>query len=139
MANLSITAANVQPDTDAVTVDVTCGENLSAGKVVRRHSASDNRARLAFAESTLDVSEAEGIMLTSGADGQPGVMQVEGTIILGAAVVTVGEVYVLSSNVPAGSIAPASDLTPNDYVTVIGIGVATNKIKLGILASGVLA
>lgn len=137
MAQLSITAANVQPDTDAVTENVVLGENLTAGKVVYKKSTENYRVRLAFPQLPMYASEVAGVMLSSGGEGQPGVIQVGGTIIVGS-VVTVGRIYVLSPLVPAGGFSPISDLSGNDYVTLLGIGVAVNKIQLGILASGVL-
>ena len=61
-------------------------------------------------------------------------MAFTGSIDLGATL-TVGETYVVSTNV--GAIAPIGDLTTGDYTKILGVATATDALKLGIYNSGV--
>jgi len=130
--DLSVTAANVVPDSGYTWRDMVAGETLTAGQVVYQLS-SDGRA---YKASTASASAAAivGIALNGAGAGQPVRVQTGGTVSIGATV-TVGIVYCLSDT--AGGIAPSADNGSGDYVGVIGIGVTAAKIKLGILVGGV--
>jgi hypothetical protein len=58
-----------------------------------------------------------------------------GTITIGAgASVTAGEIFVLSCD--ADKIAPEADLAASDYVSILGVGNASDGIDLGIQNTG---
>jgi len=50
-----------------------------------------------------------------------------------SAVMTVGEVYVVSAT--AGGIAPVGDLVTGNYVTVLGVATTTSNLQLGTIYS----
>ena len=77
-----------------------------------------------------------GIMRCGGAAGQIGAYQSAGTLTIGAgASVAQGQTYVVSGN--AGKIAVESDLTTDDYVTILGVGNDADGIELDINVTGI--
>lgn len=132
MANLSVTAGNVVPDDGYAFVEGIAGETLTQGVAVYL-KASDSRYWLAHCETSSATAEAKGIALTGGSAGQPVRVMTGGTINIGATV-AVGTVYLLST---AGLIMPHGDIATSDWITLLGVGTTTAKIKLGISISGV--
>ena len=130
MSALSITAANVQPASNAVILSGTFGATITAGQVVYELS-SDNEWYLADAD-VLATSVVAGIAINGGSDGQAGDIQIVGDIDLGATL-TVGQIYVLSTT--AGGIAPTVDTASGDYVTVLGVATAADSMMMEILIS----
>jgi hypothetical protein len=141
MADLAVTAAQVigEPDLRNQTTKV-AGVAINAGQVVYFDEAT-GLLRLADADPSgsgdpATQSKAAGIALCSCAANQPCTYQYAGEVTLGAAAApVVGQTYCVS--VTAGGIAPYADLTSGKYVTVLGVGKASNKIVLGINASGI--
>lgn len=129
MADLSITAGNVIGYGDQL--QGTLGGTVTAGQAVRKSSG----AFVVATDASLAGSAVEGVALSGGATGQPFTYQ-KGGLINPGATVAVGKVYVLSTD---GGIAPVDDIAGSEYVTVIGVGTTTSRIKLGIVVSGVAA
>lgn len=132
MANLSVTAANVVPDEGYAYVEGIAGETLTQGLVVYL-KASDSRYWIAHCETSSATATVIGIVLTGASAGQPVRVMTGGTINIGATV-AVGTVYLLST---AGLIMPHGDIATSDWMSFLGIGTTTAKIKLGISNSGV--
>ena len=126
-ADLSLTAANVAPGTNAVLETGTAGEALTAGKQVYK-KAADKKWYLADVNSaTAEVRVASATVVTGSASGQPVVVQKGGTITIGGTVAN-GTVYFLSGT--AGGVRPAADNTTGDYPQVIGMGVSATQVEL---------
>lgn len=132
MADLSQTAANVQPGANAVLEPITFGGTVTAGMPLYKDT-SDNKWKPADADAEAS-SMARCIAMCGGADGQRGIGQFAGDFNPGATV-AVGETYVVSTT--AGGIAPEADLLSGDFNTVIGVGISTSQIRLGFVRSGV--
>lgn len=135
MADLSITAAQVISGADADFYDGTAGATITAGQVIYQDSV-DSLLKLADADGSLAKANAKGIALHGASLNQPLRIQTSGTITLGAAAApVVGKVYKLS--ITPGGISPFDDQDAGgQYDTNIGVGAATNTVKLAIYASG---
>ena len=132
MADITVTAANVKAGANAVVKTVTAGVAINAGQVVYQDT-SDKKYKLADADA-LATAKVAGIALNDAATDQPLEVQTAGDIDVGGTVV-VGEVYLVS--VTAGGIAPEADVLTGDYVSILGIGTVSNKLKMQILISDI--
>lgn len=135
MSDLSITASQVQAGTNADFFDGTAGATVTAGQPVYL-DATDNLLKLADADASLAKANVKGIALHGASLGQPLRTQTDGTLTLGAgAAPVVGKVYKLG--LTAGSWSPIEDMDAGgQYDTNLGVGMATNAVKLDIFASG---
>lgn len=134
MADLSITAANVAPGSNASLAYGTAGATITAGQVVY-FDESDSNYKLADCDSaTAAVRSPAGIAMNGASDGQPVTICKSGNVTIGAAV-TAGVAYYLSAT--AGGIAPVADLTTGDYPVVLGIATSATILKVQILEAGV--
>ena len=134
MADLTITAASVVAYAGATIEHGTLGATVTAGQTVYL-DAADSKYKLADANSaTAAVRATKGLALNGGVDGQPVAVLIDGDVNPGATV-TVGGVYVQSAT--AGGIAPVADLASGHYTTIIGIGLAANKLRVKLHLSGV--
>lgn len=131
MADLTITAANVLKGTGAIISTANAGETITQGQPVYINS-SDKEAYRADADASLAAAAAVGIALNSASNGQPIKYQTGGTITLGTG--TEGVVYCVSAT--AGGIAPVSDLTTGDYVTILGVGNDASGLIMNLNATG---
>lgn len=132
MADLSITAANVVPGSNANTVQGTAGETITAGQPVYKSSTTnkwmkaDNNAASAEARGS-DTSNF-GIALTGSSLNQPIVVQKSGDITIGATL-TAGTAYYLSDT--AGGIVPLADIdTAGMYYVLLGLAKDTAILAL---------
>lgn len=123
MADLSQTAANVAPSGNTTpTTRVQYGENVTQGNALYR-STTDSKWYKCDAD-TAAKAYCDGIAITPGSTNDYGIVVTPGSaageslINLGATL-TVGEVYILSTN--AGAIRPIGDLASTQYGTVIGV------------------
>lgn len=134
MADISITAANVLPGSNARTENGTFGATVTQGQAVYL-DASDGKYKLADNDNaTAAVRRPRGIALNAGSNGQPATIQTSGSITIGGTL-TAGTVYVLSST--AGGIAPQADLASGDDVVILGVATSTTVLALDIQISGV--
>lgn len=138
MTDLSLTAANVVPGSNANTVIGTAGETITAGKAVYK-SSTTNKWMLADADSaTAEVRGSDenntGIALTGSSLNQPIVVETSGDITLSG--MTAGLPYFLSDD--PGGICPQADLATGDYVVQLGIASSTTVLALDVKYTGVL-
>jgi hypothetical protein len=137
MADISITAANVVPGPDAVTVIGTSGATITAGQVVY-YDTTTSTWKLADANgATALIREGSGIALCAASSGQKIVVQTGGSLTLGGPL-TAGSPYYVSAT--PGGVAPAADLTTGWEVTLLGLASSTTVLKMaatGPLRSGV--
>lgn len=118
MADLTITAANVVHDINAVYATGTAGATITAGQALYLDSGTST-LKLADANASQAAATCVGISLHGASSGQPIKYQISGDITIGATI-TVGGIYVVSAT--AGGIAPVADLTTGMYTTVLLIG-----------------
>lgn len=130
MADLSVTVAQVLPDTTGTYLDGIAGAAITAGQAVYVDSTT-RTVKLADANASALTAAAKGIALHGALTGQPIRAQRTGTPTIGAAAApVVGTIYVVSAT--AGGICPAADLATGHYVTILGVGVTGNKLKMSI-------
>lgn len=135
MSDLVQTAANVKLKSSLNPPIVgTAGESLTQGQPVYA-KASDAGAYWRADADTAAESLATHIAMTSAVDGEPVLLARAGSSIDLGATLTVGQVYVVSTN--PGGICPYSDLASADYVTIIGVPSAAGTILLLMEATGV--
>lgn len=130
MADLSITAGSVVGYGPRLTR--IAGGTITAGQPIRV-DASGNV--VAASDDSAANAAVAGIALNGGSAGQPISYQEVDLMDLGATL-AVGKPYVLSTS---GGIAPVDDIAGGEYVTMLGIATAADRLKLGINASGVAA
>ncbi len=134
MADLTITAANVIADNDAVLADGIAGAGITAGKALYLEAAT-NKWKLADCDAaTAEARVATAIALNGASDGQPVKVMKSGTVTIGAAL-SAGVAYYLSAT--AGGICPVGDLTTGKYPQIVGMAISTTKLKVNFQASGV--
>lgn len=109
MADITVTAANVAPNTGTVAPSVitrgTAGATVTAGQSIYLDSAT-NTLKLADADASTATASAVGIALHGSLTGQP-LAYVTGGFFTPGATLTKGQVYCVSTT--AGGIAPISD------------------------------
>jgi predicted transcriptional regulator len=128
MANVAPVVGSVIASAAAVKKDGTAGEAIIQGDVLYK-SSSDSKLYKADSNDTAAKAVVVGVALNAASAGQPvDYAEKDAALELGATTVTVGTVYVLSPT--AGKMMPVDDLATGDRVTVLGVGVATNKIML---------
>lgn len=132
MPDLAVVAADVVY-TGSTIERGTAGATITAGQAVYYDTSNENWA-LADADALASVTRV-GIALHGASAGQPiTVARPKGDIDLGVTI-TVGTVYVVSTT--AGGIAPLSDLLSGDFVCILGVGTAADKLSMSIFESGV--
>jgi len=124
MADLSITAANVVASAGATVVNGTSGATITAGQTVYLTAGQYQLAK-ANAAGTATLA---GIALNGASANQPLQVLVSGSVTIGATV-TAGQTYVLSAAV-AGNIAPITDLSTGNYVSLLGVATSTTVIQV---------
>jgi hypothetical protein len=130
MADINLTEASVLPGTNAQKQRVNFGATIVQGTVVYLDTA-DNEYKIADCTGAA-TDAACGIALSSGADGQPGIIQTAGNLTCDA--LTAGTVYILSVT---GQLCPAADLNlTTDYLTVVGAATSATNLLLGFIVSG---
>lgn len=133
MADISVTAASVVPDANAVIVyNGVAGATITAGQTLYIDAADSNKLKLADADAAGKTSPA-GIALNGASAGQPVAYLTEGLLTFNA-VLTAGLLYVLSDT--AGGIMPAADLEAGDTGVFLGIATSTTVLNVKIIAGG---
>lgn len=132
MSDLSITAANIVSAAGSTRSTGIAGEAITRGQSVYLKE-SDGKYWKADNDSTAAIAAAVGIALTDSAAGQPLVVHEGGNLAFGA-ILTVGEIYCVSSN--AGGICPEADVGSGDFVTLLGVATTTSNLAVRIQASG---
>ena len=134
MAELSITAANVVPQSNAI-IDRTriAGEAVTAGQP-GYISTADGKAYKADSNASLATAVVYGIFVSGGAANQPVALQTGGDLAFGA-ILTANTGYVVGAT--AGSIAPIADVTTGWSLGFLGVAISTSVLRLGIINTGV--
>ena len=134
MADLVITAANVQPGASARTKTGTSGATITAGQVVYL-DPTDGAFKLADNNSaTAAVRSPAGIALHGASAGQPLTIAYSGAVVAGATL-TAGVAYYLSDT--PGGICPVADLASGEYATLLGLATSASTLNIGIQEAGV--
>lgn len=129
MADLTITAANVIPGSNADIDFGYAGEAIAQGKGVYL-SSTTNRWMLADSNSaTVEARKAKAIALNAAANGQPVTVQKSGDITIGATL-TPGVAYYLSDT--PGGICPIADVGTGEYVCLLGLAKSASVLGLDI-------
>ena len=140
MADLSVTAGSVQPAEDAVVRYYTAGATITAGQPVYVNSVTGRvHPAAAAAAGSDELARAVGIAVAGGGETQRIGVQVSGDITIGGTCAS-GLVYIVSGT--AGGISPHTDATTpatTELCTVLGVGISTTKIRIGIIYGGRLA
>lgn len=134
MAAITITAASVVPQSNAVFTQETAGETLTAGMPVYIDTTT-GKAMKTDANASAAAAVARGIATHGASNGQPLRVQIDGDINMGATL-TVNGVYVAGATA-AGDVAPIADLTTGWYGALLGIAISTSVLRLGIRNTGV--
>lgn len=134
MADLTITAANVAPGTNAETEDGFLAETVTAGALLYKRATDGKFGLCDNNSSTPEVRTPYGIALNGGTANQGVVVQRSGRVSIGATV-TVGTAYFSSSN--PGGIAVGADNTSGKFPAFVGFATATTQIDIDLKYSGV--
>ncbi|MGB1284898.1 MAG: hypothetical protein ACPG7F_00075 [Aggregatilineales bacterium] len=125
MAALTVTAASIIA-TGGSQAHITLGATLTQGLSVYKDLTDSNEYKAAGNDAAVS-AVGVGVLITSGADGQPGTTVRNGTIAgMGT---TEGVAYFLGT---AGGIVPYGDLSTGDIVVFMGIGGTGGALLLNI-------
>lgn len=134
MADLTVTAANVVPASDAtIERNYNAGATVTAGQTVYLDTTT-NTWKLADANASVLTAALGGVALHGAAAGQPLAVITRGGYNPGATAV-VGMIYVLSAT--AGGIAPMGDAVTGWYTSILGVATTASNIQVNIQNSGV--
>lgn len=138
MADLTVTAANCVPGSNANIVHGTAGETVTAGQVVYKSSSTSKwmkaDANAATAEARGSDVNNVGIALCGSSLNQPISVITGGDLTLGATM-TAGIAYFLSDT--AGGICPVADIGSGEYVVQIGLATSTTVLAVKPVYTGV--
>lgn len=132
MANLTITAASVVPDSSAQLKYGISGATIAQGDALYLDSVT-NTLKLAVATSAAAAAFV-GIAVNAAAAGQP-VTYIAGGLVTIGATVALGQIYCVSAT--AGKLCPHADLVSTNYVTFVGMPTTTAIINVAFKVSGV--
>ncbi len=133
MSDLSITASQVLPSTNAIKAQGVAGATITQGQPLCK--VADGTLKPADANDSTLNGNIVGIALNAASTGQPVTYETGGDITLGAGAAPVsGVVYVVSGT--PGGIAPAADIASGWKVITLGVGNASNGLRLGLNNSG---
>lgn len=125
MADITVTAANVQQSSGAKIKTGVAAVAITAGQAVRKTSAG-MALSLADDEAT---AGCDGIALNGAAVGQPVSYVTEDAAFEAGATLVAGGVYVASA-AAAGGIAPLADILSTEVVTIIGLATSATVMKV---------
>lgn len=134
MADLTITAANVQISANAEIAHKRAGATITAGQAVYI-AADTDRVMLADSNSaTAEARVATGIALNGASSGQPCAVMTDGDVTIGGTM-TAGIFYYLSDT--PGGICPVADVGSGEYPCTVGIAISTTVLRLNFESAGV--
>jgi hypothetical protein len=132
MADLSVTAANVVPQTGAsINKNYVFGETVTAGMPV--YLSTENKWMKALNDTAAHAA-ATGLAVNGGSLNQPAAVAQVGTVSFGA-ILTAGEIYCVSDT--AGALAPVADIGPGEVTTICGVATTTSLMRLIMVTAGV--
>ena len=133
MADITVTVASVVRNETGVEDHGIAGATIAQGMTLYKDSSASDQLKGAIT-TTAATANCVGIALNAARSGQPVAFCRKGSMNPGGTV-AVGTVYIVSVN--AGGIAPITDVLTGQFVTVLGVGTATNAIDINLQASGV--
>lgn len=135
MADLAITAANVQVGASPTYGEGIAGAAIAAGKSIFIDTTDANKIKLTDADAGVAVAaKCDGISLHAAEVGQPIKYQKTGEIMIGATL-AVGTIYITSDT--PGGIRPVADVDSGDVLGIIGWAKDAATLKLGIQNTGI--
>jgi len=134
MADLTITVTQIVPGSDAQLAYGTAGATITAGQAVYLDAATSTW-KLFDANDTATNTYTPGLALNGASSTQAITVQMGGSLTLGAGAAPVLSTIYIASATPGG-IAPAADLTSGWVTTILGVGGATNNLKMKVYTSG---
>jgi len=137
MPALTLTLENVALVSASRPKRVVYGETITQGQPVYQ-STVDSRYYRTDANDGIAKARCQGIAVSPGAIGDFGSIAVTGrtpgeSLVNLGTTLTVGQVYVVGATV--GTIAPYSDLTTGDFVTILGVARTAALLDLQIIVS----
>lgn len=133
-ADYSVTAASVLASAQGVkNKQYNAGASITAGQPV--YLDANSTWQLADANGASPLYKVEAIALHAASTGQPLIVCESDPSFTPGFTVAAGAIVVLSAT--AGGLCPAADLASGHYPAIIGIGIGSNKIKLGIVRTDV--
>lgn len=132
MTAITVTAANVAPQSNAQFADYTAGETITAGMSIYIDTTT-GKAMKADANASAASSTARGIATHGASNGQNLRVQVAGDINMGATL-TVNTAYIVGAT--AGDVAPIADITTGWYGALLGISISTSVLRLCVTNTG---
>lgn len=134
MADLTVTPANVIPQSGAVLVTGTSGAAIAAGDLLYKDSSDSDKLKLCTT-ATAAAAACVGVAVNSAPGaGQPVTYMTDGRLAMGA-ILTASTAYGVSDN--AGKIRPLADNGSGDQITQIGLAESTTILHVKINARGV--
>jgi len=127
MADLVITATDVEVENNNAGTFVRFGAAVTQGQVVYR-STADNKYYLADCDASATARAAGIVISNADADNYGYILSGTNAKINLGATLAQGEVYVVSDT--AGNIMPITDLTSGQYITILGIAESTSLLRL---------
>lgn len=131
MAALVITPKNVRPYGNPRVGRGLAGETLELGETCYLKTSDKRLWKGDYASAA--TADVKGIVISGGDAGENVSYVSDGDIDLGATLV-VAEIYCVGGG---GTIVPEADVINPDFVTILGVGTAADKLSLKIHASGV--
>lgn len=131
----SVTATSVVPSSGATIARGTAGATITAGQSV----SIDSNSAIQLYDANSGTSSTRtfaGIALTGAASGQPILYCTADPSFTPGFTVAAGAIVIGSAT--AGGLCPAADLATGHYLTVVGVGIGSNKIKFSALAASVI-
>jgi hypothetical protein len=135
MADYTVTPSNVIASDKSKRVEGVAGVAITAGQVLYLDPA-DKTLKLYKANGVAPISTLVGIALHGALVGQPLEYVTVDPAFQPGFTVLAGD-SVIGSGVIAGNLCPDADKASGWFVTQIGVGIGSNKIKMQINASGV--
>lgn len=127
MADLTITATDVEVENNNPGTWVRFGVAVTQGQVVYR-STADNKYYLADCDASATARAAGIVISNADADNYGYILSGTNSKINLGATLAQGEVYVVSDT--AGNIMPITDLTTGQYITILGIAESTSLLRM---------
>lgn len=133
-ADYTVTVNSVLPSSQAVIRRKIAGATITTGKSLA--VKADGTLDLYDANGAAPLNVFKGIALNSAVTGQP-VIYVESDPEFTPGFTVAANAIVIGS-ATAGGLAPAADLATGHYLTIVGLGIGSNKIDLNPVSSGVV-
>lgn len=132
-ADVTVTAANVVPSSQARFITGRAGATITAGQPV--YVTGANVYYPADANASSPAYKVAGIAVNGASVGQRIRICYYDPVFQPGFTSAAGTIYIASAT--AGGIAPSADAATGHYVTVLGVGLGTDTIKLDIIRSDV--